>query len=227
MSVEASAPVPQEMVSRGADPACTEPSPPQPEDALNGLKALAEIGGVLLALAFVGGWSCMSSYYRSFGVDPLDLDSSVPATSAFAIHMFRHSIGALTLATLMFATFTVLYPKLGSARRAFAGLLIAFLLFAFAVSGSARGTELAKRDMFLTTSSLPSIGFEVKAPPLEPRCLARGACDCKLLLHAKGVYYFFEPVKATNPDSARGMNVAVYIVPDAEVKSARLERGVE
>ena len=39
-------------------------------DSFAVLKALAEASAVILALTFVGGWSYLSSYYQTFGLNP-------------------------------------------------------------------------------------------------------------------------------------------------------------
>jgi hypothetical protein len=52
-----------------AAPPATEPA--KPEDALTIVKALMEVSSVLLVLTFVGGWSYLASYYRTFGLNPL------------------------------------------------------------------------------------------------------------------------------------------------------------
>jgi hypothetical protein len=204
------------------------PIPPEPtEDVLGGLKSIAEIGSLFLALSFVGGWSFMASYYLSFGVDPSELDFSVPATSAFAVHMFRSSGWPLLLAAVLFVPLAFFYGKLGAARRAWAGTCIAILLFAVATAGSLRGRGLAAEDMFDTSPRLPNVGFTSKAATQGPNCLAKGTTDCKLLLHTKGAYYFFEPIPSTASQFVHGRNMKLYIVPDSEISSTQLVRGLE
>ena len=205
----------------------TSASQPSAEDALGGLKSIAEVGSLFLALSFVGGWSFMASYYLSFGLNTSELDFSVPATSAFAVHMLRRSGWPLVLAAVLFIGLAFFYGKLGALRRAWAGLCIAILLFAVATAGSLRGRKLAAEDMFDTSPRLPNVGFTSKIATEEPSCLSRGTTDCKLLFHARGMYYFFEPIPGAASQSAHGRNIKLYIVPESEVSLTQLVRGVE
>jgi hypothetical protein len=89
--------------------------------------------------------------------------------------------------------------------------------------------SLAAEDIFDTGSRLPNVGFTTKTSirESEPDCLAKGTTDCKLLLHAKGAYYFFEPIPEAASKSAHGRNIKLYIVPESEISGAQLVRGVE
>ena len=230
LDVAPGASAPAAVVSVPLTPAAVAPAPssqPAAEDALGALKSIAEVGSLFLALSFVGGWSFMASYYLSFGVNPSELDFSVPATSAFAVHMLRSSGWPLLLTAILFSGLAFFYGKLGTARRAWAGVCIAILLFAVATAGSLRGRGLAAEDMFDTSPRLPNVGFVSKAATQEPDCLVRGTTDCKLLLHNKGAYYFFEPIPSAASQSAHGRNIKLYIVPDSEISSTKLVRGVE
>lgn len=71
------------------------------EDALSRLKTIAETGVLFLGLSFAGGWSFMASYYQAFGISPYELDLSVPATSAFSIHMLLSSFWPLLIAMVL------------------------------------------------------------------------------------------------------------------------------
>jgi hypothetical protein len=197
------------------------------EDTLGALKGIAEAGSLFTGLSFIGGWSYMASYYMSFGVNPFELDVSVPFAAAFAVHMLLNSMWPLLLAGILFAAIALLYPRLAARRRAWAGLAVAIVLFAVAIAGSLRGRQLAREDMFDTSPRLPSVGFVSKSKVTEPKCLTEGTEDCKLLLHAKGAYYFFEPIPASDSQSVHGLNLRVFIVPDTEISATYLERGVE
>jgi len=200
---------------------------PAAEDSLGALKSIAEVGSLFVALSFVGGWSFMASYYQSFGLNSSELDFSVPATAAFAVHMLRHSGWPLLLAGALFAGLALFYGKLGAARRTWAGVCIAILIFAVAAAGSLRGRALASEDMFDTSRRLPNVGFVSKAAAQQPDCLAKGTTDCKLLLHAKGAYYFFEPIPGAASASAHGRNIKLYIVLESEISQTQVVRGVE
>ena len=203
-----------------------EPAPQKAEeDTFGALKALAEIGGLLLALAFVAGWSYMASYYTAFGLNPLELDFSVPATAAFALHVLRTSGWQMGL----FAVPFLLYPFsrwLGAMFRIACAVCVGGLLFWVAWVGSERGRVLAKEDMLETSPRLPDVGFTAKTKASEPSCLSDGTVDCKLLLHSKGSYYFFEPIRVTGDLAAASLsNLNVYMVPESEVTNVHVSPG--
>lgn len=216
-------------VSTRSDPSSIQaPLPSQAtDDAIAALKAVAEIGGLLLALAFVAGWSYTAAYYTTFGLNPFELDFSIPATSAFAVHMLGKSGWPLIVAGLVFASIVFLYSKFGPARRVWTGVSTVILLFAVAAAGSWRGRALAKEDMFDTSPRLCNVGFNSKLKAQDPDCLAEGTMDCKLLLHAKGIYYFFVPISGAAPTAVHDRSLNIYMVPDNEVSSVRIQRGVE
>ncbi len=205
----------------------SSPAAPSPgsEDAFSALKALAEIGGLMLALAFVAGWSYMASYYTAFGLNPLELDFSVASTSAFAVHVLRNAVWPLVLLAMVFV---VLSLKLGTLRRPVAGLGVFALLFSVTYAGSERGRDLAKEDMFDTSPRLPTVGFVAKTPPKDddPGCLRDGTMDCKLLLHTKGTYYYFQPVHTDDTSSAGQLsNLNVFMVAESEITNVHVSPG--
>ena len=203
--------------------------PPQSfgDDAYGALKSIAEIGSLFLALSFVGGWSFMSSYYSAFGVNSSEFDFSVPVTSAFAVHMLRTSGWPMMVAIVFLAGLAVFYGKLGVARRAWTGAFMMVTLFVVATASSLRGRHLAAEDIYETSPRLPNVGFFSKNAAQEPDCLSKGTTDCKLLLHSKGAYYFFEPLTGTALPSKQIRNVKIYVVQDSEIYAAQIVRGVE
>ncbi|HEY7389812.1 MAG TPA: hypothetical protein VH640_14945 [Bryobacteraceae bacterium] len=204
-----------------------KPGESPPEDALGGLKAVAEVSAIFVALAFVTGWSYMASYYMLFGLNPIELDFSVPAIASFAIHVIRHSGWPLPVAAILLSLLALLYPRLGAARRAWAGGCVAILLFTFATVGALRGRSAAAADMFDTSNDLPNVGFVSKTKSVQPDCLGEGTTDCKLLLHARSTYYFFEPISAAASSSVHDRSLNVYMAPDSEIVAVHLERGIE
>jgi hypothetical protein len=208
-------------------PTAGSPASQAPDDAIVALKAIAEIGSLFLALAFIAGWSYTASYYTTFGLNPFELDFSVPATSTFAVHMLGKSVWPLVLAVVILGSVVFVYSKAGSLRRLWTGASIAVLLFAVAIAGSCRGRALAIEDMFDTSPRLPNVGFVSKSKAAEPDCLGQGTMDCKLLLHAKGVYYFFVPIVGLNPAAVHDRSLNLYMVADSEISSVRIQRGME
>lgn len=234
--------VPLSAAIGGASPsvlAQAQATPPEsqksPEDALAALKALAEIGSLLVALAYVAGWSYMAAYYTAFGLNPLELDYSVPATSAFAVHMLLIAGWRYALAgVFVFLGMGFFYNKLADGgRRLWAGLCVGLLLLGGAATGTWQGNHLAKQDILETSPRLPTVGFvsKTKISPddfVAPGCLSQSTMDCKLLLHANGTYYFFEPLHSTpatyDPVQVLG-NVNVFRVPDSEISDIHILPG--
>jgi len=202
-----------------------EPQGASKEDAFAALKTAAEMSGMLIAVAFLTGWSYMASYYTTFGLNPLELDFSVPATAAFALHAFRNSGWPLAV----FAVPFILFPfskKLAPMLRSLAAGCIGVLLLLLAAAGSRRGRDLAREDMFETSPRLPTVGFVSKNKVDEPSCLSDGTMDCKLLLHAKGMYYFFIPIRESAGSLNVGMsNLNVYAVPESEITGVHVSPG--
>jgi len=62
------------------------------EDPLPVLKALAEAAAVFVALTFVGGWSYLASYYKTFGLNPLELEISIPVVSTIAVYVLYETL---------------------------------------------------------------------------------------------------------------------------------------
>jgi hypothetical protein len=46
--------------------------------------------------------------------------------------------------------------------------------------------------------------------------------DCKLLLHSKGAYYFFKPVRAPGIGSLN-----LYVLSDADLLGVHVQRGLD
>ena len=124
--------------------------------------------------------------------------------------------------------FAVLNFKWGKFRRLLTGFTIFGALFVVALAGSERGRKLAKEDIFDTSPRLPNVGFvsKAKAKDGDPSCLTDGTMDCKLLLHAKGTYYFFQPVQADSASSGGQLNnLNVYVVADSEIVNVHVSPG--
>src|SRR5579863_7384437 len=65
--------------------------PPDPEPPPRGpveiLKSIGEVAGVLTGIAFITGWLYWSTYYSSFGLNPLELGFSVAVVSVSPIQV--------------------------------------------------------------------------------------------------------------------------------------------
>jgi hypothetical protein len=84
-------------------PADLSPPPTHAEteagNTLSIFKALAEASNVLLALAYVGGCSHLAFYYKTFGLNPLELDVSGSVISTIAMYVLYESVWPLPVLT--------------------------------------------------------------------------------------------------------------------------------
>jgi hypothetical protein len=205
-------------------------------DTFSLLKSIAEASTVFLALAFVAGWSYLSSYYKTFGLSPTELDIPLPVVATVAVHMLYDSIWPLPVLGLLVAALVALSHRFVSWRSkqgwVVAGVLL--ILFCSTIAALFRGRDMANFDMLEETPNLPLIAFASKSesaklgPPDQPSCVAFqtfGTMDCKLLIHSKSTYYFFRPIPqslASNTDK-----LDLYMIPDAEVLAMHLQRGID
>jgi hypothetical protein len=199
------------------------------EDLLSALKALAEVAVVFTAVTFVGGWSYLASYYRSFGLNPLDLDAPPSVVSTIAIHMLYASVWPLIVAVIVLGSIHYLLSS-RQASRTLAAAAVTCLLFVSALAGILRGRQLANEDMLETSGSLPSVGFITKSQNHEPSCLgylAYDTIDCRLLLHSRNVYIFFKPIRVSTAGRPRQGNINLFMVPDSDVLGVHIRRGVQ
>ena len=209
----------------------TDESEGPKEDSLAILKALAEASAIFIAVTFVGGWSYLASYYRTFGLNPLELDISIPVVSTIAVFVLYKSIWPLVVVAVVIALVAALVARqpnwwrwgLGRAP-VVAGLVL--VLFIVAAGGVWHGAKLAKQDMLSNSSTLPNVAF---ASPVENAdqlsCVEHnnyGSLDCKLLLHFNNAYYYFQPL-GENSDPNTG-NLNVYRIEDSDVVAVQVQR---
>jgi hypothetical protein len=186
------------------------------------LKEIAEASSVFIAIAFVGGWSYIAAYYRTFGIGVLELDVPVQVVSTMAIRLlYDGSMVPLLVVVALFALF--MWASHRFPVGVCAALLGVFLLGA-AGAGGFHGRQTAVSDMTVESTSLPVVSFNAKFQQPEPSCVdfgTYGTADCRLLLRLKDTYYFFQPV----PDAASG-NVNVYTISESDLTGVHILRGI-
>jgi hypothetical protein len=201
------------------------------EGLFSTLKLVVEAGAVLSALAFAAGWSCLFAYYNEFGLGLFDLDLQFPSAAIFSIKVLLKSVwpwiafiaGLVGYGlTRRLSVFQTARPWLRDIL-IFAELLGSAILMALA--GVSVGHASALADTNVATTELPTVAFisKFKADYQLPSCFVYNTLDCRMLIHAKGYYFFFEPISA----DAQPGNIIVYSVPDAQVEIVRLERGLK
>ena len=196
------------------------------ENSLSLLKSVAEISAIAVAIAFVYGWSYLGAYYRTFGLNPLEFDVSVPVIAATAVYALYNSKWIL----LTFAVFLVVIFLLGRSRILLL-VLVSLLFVLTAWAGLDRGRDRANEDILTDSSELPNVAFAAKISSKTetmdaPSCVGfenYGSMDCKLLLHLKNTYYFFQPV----PQFGVRGNINVYVLFDTDLLGVHVQRGIE
>ncbi len=202
-----------------------KPSPPEP-DALAVLKALAEASGVFVALTFVGGWSYLSTYYKTFGLNPLDLNISIPVVSTIAVYLLYDARWFVSLAGILIVALTIAVRRIRGLGRGWVLAAVFSLLVIAAGGGTWWGRRVANLDTMEDTSVLPNVAFAAKVMDPEPSCVeyeTYGSMDCKLLLHFNSTYYFFHPVQKT--DTGSEMNL--YVLLDSDLLGVHVQRVLE
>jgi hypothetical protein len=218
----------------GAEALAAPISPEAQEDSLAFLKALAEASAVFIALTFVGGWSYLASYYRTFGLNPLELDISIPVVSTIAVYVLYQSVWPLAVAFALILVFAILAARrrrLRRSRQLGRGPIVAalaILLLTAATAGVVHGTKLAKQDMLETSPTLPYVAFASTVENLGPSCVdfkTYGSTDCKLLLHFNNAYYYFQPLPEGSDLNAGSVNV--FRIEDSDVVAVHVQRSLD
>ena len=209
-------------------------------DSLAVLKALAEASAVFIALTFVGGWSYLASYYKMFGLNPLELEMPVPVVSTIAVHMLYDSPWAWPLIVVgtLLAVLAIVFHRFHGIGRGWIVATVTVLLVLSATAGLVRGRQVANQDMLEEVTALPNVTFFTAKVPANfgramPDCVAFETTYevegepgfCRLLLHSQGVYYFFQSISASQ--AAISANIDVYVIPDSEIEAVQIQRGRE
>lgn len=206
-------------------------------DPFSVLKSIAEVSAVFVGLTFVVGWSYLASYYRTFGLNPVELDIPIPVVATIALHVLYSSVWPLPTVAVAIAALAAAAHRLSRSRGnhgwwAVATLIL--LIFFSATAALIRGRQNANLDMIEESPNLPLVAFSSKSeaaklgPPDQPSCVAYqtfGGMDCKLLLHSKGSYYFFRPVAKSLAEKTDKLDL--FMIPDSDVLGVHIQRGID
>jgi hypothetical protein len=203
------------------------------------LKSLAEVSSVSVGFAFVVGWSYLASYYRTFGLNPMELDLPLPVVCTTAVYVLYSAAWPWLLAAWPWLLLVVALSfgwlffgrHLQFLRRHITAVFLAILLFAASFASVSLGRRYANEDMLIDSSELPDVAFSSKlAKTDQPSCVDHetyGSADCKLLLHSKGTYYFFAPIPKSK-DALLGVgSLNVYALADSDVTGVHILRGLQ
>lgn len=199
------------------------------EDSLAFFKSIAEVSSVSVGLAFVLGCLYLAAYYRTFGLNPLELDLSLPVVCTTAVYVLYSAmwplpvVVALCLGWVLFNRYLKRIPRWATV------VFVTCLLFVLSFTSGFLGRRNANDDMLIGSSELPDVAFSTKlANPDQPPCVEHetyGSLDCKLLLHSKGTYYFFTPIPKPNDAPVGSLNI--YTLEDSDVTGMHILRGLE
>lgn len=194
------------------------------------LKALSEGAAVFVALSFVGGWSYLSAYYRTFGLNPLEFEFSLPVVCTSALYALYQAEWPLYVGGVLVAAMPVIARRIPGNLRGWIAATISILFVGVAALGAFEGRVTANVDMLDDPNSeaLPYVAFATKLEfkgAARPSCVewnSLGAPDCKLLAHYKGTYYFFKPV------AKKGQaNLLLYALSESDLLATHIQRGLE
>jgi hypothetical protein len=186
-------------------------------------------------LSFVAGWSYLASYYRTFGLNPIELNIPIPVTATLALHVLYNSVWPLltvAVALTILAAGAHYFSSSGEIHRWWVVAVLVLVTFCSATAALIRGRHNANLDMLESSPSLPLVAFASKSeaaklgPPEQPSCVGYqdfGAMDCKLLLHTAGVYYFFRPLGSAE----QRQELDLFAIPDSELVGIHIQRGVD
>jgi hypothetical protein len=205
-------------------------------DPFSLLKLIAEASAAFIALTFVTGWSYLASYYKTFGLNPIELDVPVPVVATVALHMLYGWVWPLPVMAVVLALLAIFGHRLMGSQNRQRGWVVTALILVLFSSGAAalfRGRQMADSDIYEESANLPLVAFSSNSaaaklgPPEQPSCVAFetfGTMDCKLLLHSRAAYYFFRPIPKKLAE--RNDKLDLYMLPDSEVLGVHIQRGL-
>jgi len=190
------------------------------------VKNLVEASVLLAAGLFLIGWSYLYGYYRGFGLSADDLNLSVDSVLVHSIPVIRGTTFGITLACAL-----VVLLVLGSFRRVQHVLskpaLALLLLFGAGLVASRYasgvGRDNALRDMYLSTSTLPSVAFE-GTEDANPTGCSFTETNYRLLARANGQVFVVLPVDDTGNIAAS--NIRVCSFPEKSIQAMRIQVGL-
>jgi hypothetical protein len=196
------------------------------QSSLAFLKSLTEASAIFVAFTFIGGWSYLATYYRTFGLNPNEIDVPVPVVCTTAIYVLYTAKWPLAIVGGLILGWALFGHRFSARQSSATAATLALLLLTVATAGVVEGRRRAGQDSLSRSDELPYVAFATKSRlDDQPPCVefkTFGSLDCKLLAHSKAAYYFFEPI----PETGAG-NLNVYILSDSDISSAHILRGLE
>jgi hypothetical protein len=206
-------------------------APAAEDESLAFLKNLAEASALFVGFTFIGGWSYLASYYRTFGLNAQELDLPLPVVCTTAIYVLFNARWPLFVVAVLWIGWIFFSRLLTRFRRSVTAVALAILLLTVPIAGALHGRQRATEDMLIDSSELPNVAFSSKLVRTDqPNCVDHetyGSADCKLLLHLKGTYYFFTPIPKQEDAITSTSSLNIYTLADPDVSGIHILRGLE
>ena len=208
--------------------------------ALELLKSLGAVAGVLTGLAFIYGWLYWATYYTAFGLNSLVLDLPFSVVSVSLAQVLVRDWktetslvkAILTLVVLAGIALTALFVHWYKHRHTGATVLPIILVLGMSIGAWWLGFHDAGLDAGCT-SRLPTVAFElIQAPDkvdVPPPCLQGSGETCHLVLHINNTYrYFVAPdqefcqAASISPGAGR----MTYEISDGQIRIANIQTNI-
>jgi len=217
-----------------------KPPPPDSTSTLDVLKAVGEAATVVTGISFISGWLYWSTYYSTFGLNPLELDFSAAVLSVSPIQVVLrdwqsdHAFVArpLILASIVIVLLIGLFVHFRVSGYRRTGVMLLLIAIAMCAGAFHLGRHDGALD-FGCSSRLPDVAFVTSADhPLTPgdgasSCVVDSELSCKLVLHSNSVYHYFTTpeLEACQPGAeSAGAGFATAEIPDSQVRMIRVQR---
>jgi hypothetical protein len=209
--------------------------PQKPYGALEFLKSLSGSAGILVGMAFVGGWLYWATYYTAFGLNPLVLDFPIAVVSVSPLQVIVRDlrseqglvVGVLILVVIVCIALGILFAHWRTYSHPYATVPLVVLAVVMSVSALELGAHDAELDSGCQ-SRLPNVTFQLITPPDpgEPPF----PCDtatCQLILHSNNTYHYFVAPSCSPGKSAvslPGAGFPTADIPDSQIRVVNIQR---
>jgi hypothetical protein len=207
----------------------------KPQSVLELLKSLSGSAGILMGMAFVGGWLYWATYYTAFGLNPLVLDFPIAVVSVSPLQVIVRDlrseqgvvVGVLILVLIVCITLGILFAHWRTNGHSYATAPLVVLAVIISVSALEFGAHDADLDSGCQ-SRLPNVTFQLVAQPDpgEPPF----PCDtatCQLILHSNNTYHYFVAPSCSPGKSAvsvPGAGFPTADIPDSQIRAVNIQR---
>src|SRR6266851_3634294 len=204
----------------------------KPRTFFETVKLLAELSIVFGAGFFFIGWSYLYGYYRVFGLHLADLNLTPQTMLVYSWPVIRNLTYGLTFRLTFFSALAILaiirwlLPKLAhllSHPLSVIAFVVPTCTF-FSWLAIRTGMDNAKRDTYLSTSTLPHVKFEGTADTQATGC-RMDAWNYLLLLRINGQVYVVDAIDDAIVTAAPNLRVCVF--PESRIQATRIQVGLD